>query len=244
MYKLDIHKTIKGFYNIIQTNLRFKGKKRKDKYKWLVYDKKLQNNVSRARTMIFNICSYNDFGFFYTQTINPMYNRSDIKWFISKLNAIIRDMRKKDKSLNLYYIVVPEKHQDGKCFHLHGFLSNDFRSYIYENENGYFSVRFLDKIGFNSVDPIKNYEGAIRYATKYITKDLLLSIDKGDRIFYCSQGLLRSNVINSLVLDQIAPIHFDYKNEYVFKTSVNKHKYYNLITNLDSLDNVYYYNNC
>lgn len=244
MYKLDIHKSVKGFYNIIQSHLHFKTKKRKDKYKWLVNDKKLENNLSRARSAIFNICSYNDFGYFYTQTIDSIYDRTNVKWLISKINGIIRDLRKRDKSLNLYYLVVPEHHKDGKSFHVHGFLSKDFERYIYINDNGFGSVSFLDKIGYNSVEKINNYEGAIRYATKYITKDLLCSAEKGERVFYCSQKLIRSNLINSLVLEQIAPIHFDYKSEYVFKTSVNESKYYNMITSLDSSKIMFYDNNC
>lgn len=241
MFNVRIHKTVYNTYNIVETALRFTSKKRKDKFSWLFNEKKLENNISRAKSNIFNIVSYNKFEFFYTQTISSLYARSDLKRLISKFNEITRNLRKKFPEEDFYYLVIPEYHSDKQNWHLHGFLSKGYGLDSYVNDNGFLSVSCLDKIGWNSISPIKNYQACSKYITKYITKESALDITKGDRLFYCSQKLNRSCIVNDLVMTQIAPIHFDFKNEYVFKTSLTENKYYNFITNIDNIERLNYY---
>lgn len=226
MFRVDIHKTIHGTYNIIQTHLRFKRFKNKaEKWSWNTYDEKLDNNVSRAKTQIYNILSFNEFYFFYTQTISSIYNRSDLNTLVRKISDITREIRKKDKDLKFYYLYIPEYHLDGCSWHIHGFLSKDYIKYMYLNKNGFYSLSCFNDIGWNSVSKINNYAACCKYAVKYATKDLLKSRGKGERLFYCSQNLIRRNLIKCCTTSQIAPIHFKYKNEYVFKTDCTEKEY-------------------
>ena len=238
-YTLKINKNVYGSFNIVQTPERYKSKCRISKKYWSNNDSKLLNNISRAKNEIFNICNYNEFGFFYTQTISSSYDRTDLKRLIRVLNQTIRYIRK-HYSGNFYYLVIPEFHEDEKSFHLHGFLSPDFNVLKYKNQNGFWSIKHLDHIGFNSVTKIRSYLACIKYMGKYITKDLATTRGKNERIFYCSQNLLRNNVVNSGTIQHIAPIHYDFKNGYCFKTTISLQKYYNLITKLDNDAQLYY----
>lgn len=98
-------------------------------------------------------------------------------------------------------------------------------------------------IGFNSIEKIKNYDACLKYCSAYITKDLAKDRKKGERLFYCSQNLIRNNVVADLVMQQIAPVHFDFKNEFCLKTTLDEKHYYNFVTKLDSINiNFYNYN--
>lgn len=242
MFTLKISKSVDNKYLFMQTHLKFTTKKRRDKFSWLCYDSKLTNNLSRARTNLFNIVNYNKFEFFYTQTISSLYARSDLKALIKKFNQITRNLRKIYKDGEFFYVFIPEYHQDKKNWHLHGFLSSGYGLDSYINKNGFLSVSSLDNIGWNSISKIKNYTACCKYITKYITKDLLNDFKKGDRIFYCSQKLKRNNLINEYNMTQIAPIHFDFKNEFVFKSTLNESQYYNFVTNIDTIKRFNYYN--
>lgn len=243
MFTLRIMKTIDNKYNVVQGHLYLKSKY---KYKIKTFREnahKLNNNITRAKSNIFNIVSYNKFTYFFTQTISTNYSRKDFKHIIKKINNIVRNLRKTYKDESFYYVLIPEKHKDKENFHFHGFLSSGFGASSYVNDNGFLSLKCFDCIGFNSITEIKNYTACSKYITKYITKDLILNLNKGDRAYYCSQGLLRENLVNDLVITQIAPIHFDFKNEFVFKSLIDEKQYYNLIKNLDSISHINYYNN-
>ena len=244
MFNLKIHKTVDNNYHYILTSLKFKdSSKRMRKFLWNSYDFKLINNLSRAKNTIFNIVNYNKFEFFYTQTINSVFSRSDLNLLISKFRNYTKYLRKQYNA-NFYYLIIPEYHQDKKNWHLHGLLSSAYGLDSYINDNGYLSVATLDKIGFNSISKIKNYTAWCKYITKYITKNIALDLKKGEHLYYCSQGLNRGNLVNNLVSFEIPPVHFDFKNDYVYKTFTNQEKYYNFINtiNLETRFNYYNYN--
>lgn len=241
MFRLRIHKTVYGKYNFIETSLKFKNRKRLDRFRWLVNDRKLDNNITRAKSNVFNIVSYNKFKYFYTQTISSIYARTDLKRLIKKFNEITRYLRKLYPDLQFYYVVIPEYHDDKQNWHLHGFLSEGYGVTSYINQNGFLSMSAFDKIGFNSISEIRSYEACSKYITKYITKTSAIDISKGEKLFYCSQKLLRENCLEDYVFSQIAPIHFDFKNEYVFKTCVGEKEYYKFVTNIDNIERLHYY---
>ena len=233
---LTIDKTIYGKYLCKETYEYLKSDKKIPRCKWQYNDSKLDNNISRAKTNIFSICSFNRFSYFFTQTISSKFDRSDLKSLIRKFAQITRDCRKAFPEEQFFYLFIPEYHLDGKNWHLHGFLSGGYKEYVYTNKNGYMSLSCFDKIGFNSISAIKNYDACVQYATKYITKGLAGSIKKGEKLYYSTHGLQKSNVVYKSTLTQIAPIHYDYANEYVLKTTLDKNKYYNLITKIDNLN--------
>lgn len=241
-FRLKIHKTVYNNYNFIQTKVRYKSKERLSKKYWNYNDFKLDNNIVRAKTNIFNIVSYNKFKYFYTQTISSVFARSDLKRLISRFSYFTCNLRKKFPDREFYYLIIPEYHKDKRNWHIHGLLSSGYEVCCYINNNGFLSLSYFDKIGINSASVIKNYEACCKYITKYITKDIALDIKKGEKMYYCSQKMLRENLVNDIIVTQIAPIHFDFKNEYVYKTSVEEKKYYKFITDIDNMQHLNYYN--
>lgn len=240
---LKIQKTVDYRYLLCNTHLHFKSKKRKKFSSWAINDHKLDNSISRARTSILNIASFNQFAYFFTQTVNSKFDRSDLNSLIRKFSQITRDLRKIFKNEDFFYIVVPELHDDKKNWHLHGLLSSAYGFDSYKNKNGFLSIHHLDKIGWNSISKINNYTACVKYMTTYITKDLAKDRNKGEKLFYCSQKLNRNNIVDDLVFPDIPPIHFDFKNDWCFKTDIDQTKYFNFITHIDSDPNVIYYKN-
>ena len=236
---LKIHKTKYNTYCLSETYINDKVNRSKlNTFKH--YSEKLDNSISRARTNIFNIVKFNKFEYFFTQTINSNYDRTDLKLLISNINDVVRNLRKLYPEKSFYYLVIPEYHSDNKTFHVHGFLSKDFIVDSYINVHGFLELKHFDKIGWNSISKIRSYEACLKYSGAYITKDLCKQRKVGEKLFYCSQGLKRSNLVYECDLPCIAPIHYDFKNEFVFKTEINEDKYYNLVTKLDNLAVIHY----
>ena len=180
-YNLKIQKSVDYKYLLCNTRLKYKRNKRKDRFDWATNENKLDNSISRAKSNIFNIASFNKFEYFYTQTINDNYDRKDLKKLVENFSQITRNLRKTSND-NFFYLIIPELHEDQKNWHLHGFLSKAYSKYAYINKNGFLSLSCFDKIGFNSISKIKNYSACVKYMTEYITKDLAKDRKKGDRL--------------------------------------------------------------
>lgn len=232
-YQYKIQKTINDDVLITSSHL-FEKKPRLSKTLFTHYDKKLDNSVSRARTNIFNVVRFNKFYYFFTQTISSKFDRTDLKLLISKISEITRNLRRKFPDNEFYYCVIPEYHLDGKSWHVHGFLSQAYELDSYTNNNGFLSLHHFDALGWNSVSVIRNYEACLKYSGAYITKDLAKNRNVGERLFYCSTGLNRDCTILKLQSYEIAPIHFDFKNEYCFKTTISLQEYYDFISRIDN----------
>ena len=83
---------------------------------------KLANNISRARSTIYELALCNEWQFFCTLTLDKeKYDRYDLKKFHKDLTQHIRDMNKKYKT-KINFLLIPEQHKDG-AWHMHGFLS-------------------------------------------------------------------------------------------------------------------------
>ena len=82
---------------------------------------------------------------------------------------------------------VAEKHKDG-AIHLHGVLDID-EDYLILNKNGYYSIKNLAKLGFNSISLIRNKEATARYVSKYISKNMVKN--SHNQRYFCSKGLNR-----------------------------------------------------
>lgn len=241
-FNVNIHKTVFNSFRVISTHLKFNSNKSKlARSFWSSYDLKLQNNITRAKSQVFNIVSYNKFYYFFTQTISSIYSRSDLKSCLIKFSQITRDLRKKFPNHKFYYCLIPEYHLDEHNWHLHGFLSEDYKLLSYINKNGFLSISCYDKIGWNSVSQIKHYDACIKYICKYITKSSAEHLNKGDRLYYASQGLIRENKVNCGYSSQIPPVHFDFKNEFCFKTTLTSARYKKMCEDLDTLKGITYY---
>lgn len=150
-------------------------------------DAKLSNNIIRAKSKIQEYALCNDWEYFCTLTVSPdKFDRYNLK-------AIYKDFSKwlknRYRDTPIKYLIVPEQHKNG-AWHFHGLLTLIPSDEITLNQYGYptwdaYSQRF----GFANVDKIKDPIRIAHYITKYITKDLGKSIEKGDHLFYASHGL-------------------------------------------------------
>lgn len=227
----------------IMLPLRFKSYSSLKKFN--SYDSKLNNSIIRSKNKIFDYAINNNFKYFITLTCKDSYNSYDLEKLNRDVSQIIRSCRKK-YSTSFSYILIPEKHKKGD-YHLHGLLSADFEQDFYINEHNYLSFKSFDKIGFSSIEKIRNYESCCKYITKYITKELFM-ISKGKHCYYCSNDLKRSEKIYDLIIHNGSTLDFDYNNDYCSLKDVSLDKvdnyldyifnnhfynYYNSVTNID-----------
>lgn len=180
-----------------------------------INDKKLENNISRTKSKVFELAYCNPFNLFVTLTIDQRkYDRKDLKRYHKDLTQFIRDYNKKHR-LAIKYLLIPERHKDGS-WHMHGFLMGLPIDHLAINEHGYMDWQpYREKFGFISIDRIRSQEGASKYITKYISKDLSDAVqDLGAHMYYCSQGLNRAVEIKRGTLSANS-IPFDFENDYV-----------------------------
>ena len=80
---------------------------------------KIEESYLRSKTKIFELAFCNPWDWFFTGTINPnKQDRTDLDLFHKQLTQWIRDYNKK-YSLSIKFLLVPEKHKDGKSWHIH-----------------------------------------------------------------------------------------------------------------------------
>lgn len=193
-------------------------------------EEKLENNLSRTRSRIFELALCNPWEWFITLTLDrKKYDRRDLPKFIKDFSQMVRDYRKKTGNA-VKYLLIPERHKDG-CWHLHGFLlgipaealhafqrSEHLPHRILERlKSGvqiYTWQAYTQRFGFAVFEKIANHEAASKYITKYITKEAMNTITElNAHAFYASKGLQHSEVLMQDILAQ-AIQNPDYQNEY------------------------------
>lgn len=194
-------------------------------------DGKLENNIIRARSAIFEYAFINEFDYFVTLTLDSKkYNREDLKTFIKDFGQMIRDYRKKYKK-DIQYILIPELHKDGVSWHMHGLLKGLKQNELIKNKNGYLDwEQYSLKFGYISLSPVKNNEAVSKYITKYISKSFLSQksvSEKYQKLYYVTRGLKKAEVIKkgSLSAKENLPFEFDYENEFCKIKTINKLDY-------------------
>ena len=194
-------------------------------------DVKLKNNISRAKSTIFELSFCNNWDYFVTMTLNKnKQDRTDLNLWHKQLTQWIRDYNKK-YNLKIKFLLIPEKHKDKKNWHIHGFISGLPPNFLQQFKigdtmgkklakkvlNGDKVFNWLDyakRFGFCSLEQIKNYEAVSKYITKYITKELFYNVtEKNAHMYYCSRGLKRAKLIKrgSMNWNDIEP---DFTNDY------------------------------
>lgn len=190
-------------------------------------------NLSRARSTIYELALCNDWEWFLTFTLDPKkYDRSDLKAFQKDLSRFFRKYREKHK-VNVKYLMVPEQHQDGINWHMHGFLmglsKEHLRQFTLEeqlpyyiryklqkNEPVYDWNAYKKKFGFCNIEPIRDLEASAKYVTKYIIKSMNSGIIQSNgHLYYASQGLNRAEITAKGYYDPQQSITFDFENEHV-----------------------------
>lgn len=180
-----------------------------------VNNTKLENNISRAKSKVFEYAFCNEFDYFVTLTINPAkYDRFNLNEYYKDFSQWLQNYKKKYKT-NIKYLFIPEMHEDG-AWHMHGFLSGIIPDQLVINKHGYLDWDlYKGKFGWISLDKIKNQEACAKYITKYVNKDLEDSIkDLNAHMYYCSKGLKKAVEVKRGTLSANS-IPFDFENDYV-----------------------------
>lgn len=175
---------------------------------------KLAKNVYRARSIIYELAYCNQWDWFFTGTIDGgKHDRSNLNEYRKKFTQMIKNFRR-EKNLDIKYLLVPELHGDMKSWHVHGFLSGLPVEYLHKFQLGdqmssyisskvrrgqdvYNWERYQKSFGWCDLEPIASHDGACKYVTKYISKSLEKSVsDAGKHMFYASLGLNRRSRVH------------------------------------------------
>lgn len=192
---------------------------------------KLDNNVSRATSRIFELAYCNPWEWYATLTLDPQkYDRTDLGQYIKDLSQFIRDFRKKTGN-KVKYLLIPERHQDGS-WHMHGFFMGlpvgELHAFTTTEHLPYHILKrladgiqvytwgaYAQRFGYSCMERIQNQEAVSKYITKYITKDTMRTItDLNAHAFYASKGLKSAEIIMQDMLAK-AISSPDYANDYI-----------------------------
>lgn len=195
-----------------------------------VHDFKLEENIQRAKNIIFEYAFCNPWDWFFTGTLDPKkYDRTNLDKFHKDLTQWFRDYGKQYK-VKIKFLLVPEKHSDGISWHIHGFLYGLPKEHLKQIVVGdvmgkglaekvkrgdvvYNWLPYAKKFGFCDLEPIKNPEAVSKYMMKYINKNLASSVkDLNAHLYYHSRGLNKAETIKKGVM--AATITPTYENEY------------------------------
>lgn len=193
---------------------------------------KLDNNISRAKNMIFEYANCNDFEYFITLSLDQKkYDRYDLAKFIKDLGRFIRNTRQYYNS-DIQYILIPEQHKDG-AWHMHGLIKGITKDHLQINNNGYLDwVKYSDKFGFCSIDPIKSKIAVSKYILKYVRKALAVELEreKEKKLYYNSRGLKRAIKVSegTLPSSELDKVPRDYENDYIVSKMLNGMEYLKL----------------
>ena len=202
-------------------------------YRGSVNEEKLDCNISRAKGKVFEYAYCNEFEYFVTLTIDPKkYDRQNLSEYYKKFSKWLRDYAKKIGK-KIEYLFIPELHEDGKSWHMHGFIKGIPEGELERNSNGYLDwPAYREKFGYMSIDRIRDRQKAASYITKYISKDLSDCIkDLNAKMYYCSKGLKTAEVIKKGLLNHELS-NPDFENEWV------KVKWFDSKIPMDALKNL------
>lgn len=199
----------------------------------IINDEKLKNNISRAKSRIFELAMCNKFDYFCTFTQNKKYrDRFDLDTFRKDFAQFVRNLNRNRKN-KIKYLLIPEQHKKGG-WHMHGLLSglcekSDLKKF---KKSDYIPTRlknmidkgqdvfnwklYQNKFGYFTCTKINNIQACSKYITKYITKDLATNnIKLGKHLFFSSQGLKGKDIIlkNCFATCPINSWHFE--NDYI-----------------------------
>jgi hypothetical protein len=214
-YKLTVHKSLRQEgYEIEKLYKR----------KCTVNDEKLDCNIARSRSKIFEYGYCNDWQHFFTTTLDAKkYDRYDLDKFKKDLSQWLRNYGKKHK-IKIDYLYIAEQHKDG-AWHVHGLLNGLSEEHLSEFVEGVHPQKLIDagyknwlplakKFGWVTFDKIKNKEAICKYITKYVTKSMATRNEElGAHLYYVSKGLKTAELIKKGTMSgNIIP---DYENDYV-----------------------------
>lgn len=195
-----------------------------------VNDGKLDESLIRTKQKIFELAFCNPWDYFFTGTLDPKkYDRTDLKKFHKDFTQWLRDQGKK-LGCKIEFLLIPERHADGKTWHMHGFIyglpaaqlkqfcigdimGKALAEKVKRGDIVYNWPAYAKKFGFCDLEPIRNPEAVSKYITKYINKSLAHSVTElNAHLYYHSRGLKMAQIIKRGAM--AATITPTYENEY------------------------------
>ena len=196
---------------------------------------KLDNNISRVKSKLYEYSLCNPWDWFITFTLDPAkYDRHDLERYHKELSQWLRHYSARKCNNQLKFLLVPERHKDD-AWHIHGFLyalplehltpftlqehlPDYIRKKLLNGEQVYNWQPYAKKFGYCNIEPIRNNEAASKYILKYITKDLSRCVSETNaHMYYCSRGLQIAETLKQghliVNFEEISPIA--YENDYV-----------------------------
>lgn len=184
---------------------------------------RFESSIARSKSRLKALGLCNEWDYWCTFTFAPdvvdRYNYVAVKRLLTKW---FNNMRTR-YALALRYVVVPEMHEDG-AFHFHGFmvgidgllsvpdlvLSGD--GSMVPNTKGYYR---LDRYpyGFFNCSKIKDNDRAVKYATKYLSKDMG-AFPTGSQLVLASKGLRKPVVLRDIKVEQL-PFQPTWGNDFI-----------------------------
>jgi len=175
-------------------------------------EKKLANNLIRARTTVYELGACNPWELFVTLTLDKeKRDRHNLEKFHKDFARRIQNIKGKH-GMDIKYMLIPEQHEDG-AWHMHGFfmglpmeqlhaftldekLPHRIRQRLQQGKQVYTWNDYAQRFGFATMERVENREAAARYMLKYVTKDMARSVtDLGAHLYYASKGLKRAEVV-------------------------------------------------
>lgn len=159
-------------------------------------DENKDRSVARARIQIFDLAIMNDWEWFVTFTFDPKKVDSyDYPATSKKMSQWLKNMKKDNPDMK--YLIVPEKHLSGR-FHFHALMTS-LNPQIFDL-SGLKDKKGRDiynlgkyRLGWSTATKIGHNERAVKYLTKYVTKDTL-QVSKNKKKYWCSSDLTTPTV--------------------------------------------------
>lgn len=161
-----------------------------------VNEKKLDNNIARAKARVKEYVLCNSWQYWCTFTISPeRFDRYNLGTYQKAFSEFLHNFNKKRTS-KITFVLVPEMHEDG-AWHMHGLLSGFEAGDLYENRFGYLGWKaYEERFGYISMSPVRDVEKTASYALKYMTKDKAKNVaELGGHLYYSSHGLKTAETI-------------------------------------------------
>lgn len=150
-----------------------------------------ERSVGRARVQIYDMAIMNNWDWFVTLTLNPAkVNSFDYSETSKYVSQWLKNIKKENP--NMKYLLVPELHESGR-YHFHALMSS-LNPQIFvlsgKKDNKQRDIYNLGKynLGWSTATKIGSNERAVKYLTKYITKDTL-QVSKNKKKYWCSKNL-------------------------------------------------------
>ena len=178
-----------------------------------INENKLEQSISRTKNSIYELAFCNEWEYFFTATLDKeKYPRDNLKLFRKNLTQYIRDQNK-IHNYNIKYLLIPELHQDGKSWHMHGFLSGlppeqlkkfkigdkmgkKIAEKVKQGEEVFSWIGYSKKFGFCDLEKIKDHDSVSKYVMKYITKELGKCVTAlNENMYFHSQGLNKAKIV-------------------------------------------------